>query len=175
MSLQQSSRVDSSFDLDLVASFFSFRHIADLLLLFPLSRSAPFFFFLSFLIHSYNATGTPYRQPPDVDSSSSSPDSPSSQADEHDDDKDEENDLEARSEEDLKKKKKKKKKKPAHVPGDEWCRRRKNRDKIVCQPRIPRHADGESPSRKNTFGTPLGYAQVSEGDELERLRRGERE
>jgi len=114
--------------------------------------------------HSYNVTGTPYRQPPDVDSSSSSStDSPSSQADDLDLDDDDEEDLSTRSEEDIKKKKKNKKK-PAHVPGDEWCRRRKNRDKIVCQPRIPRHSDGESPSRKNSFGTPLGYAQVSFGE-----------
>ncbi|KAL7410416.1 Metallo-dependent phosphatase-like protein [Mrakia frigida] len=110
-------------------------------------------YFPSVRIFTYNTTGTPYRQSPNVDSSTSS--SPSPPSDEDDDDLSD-------SSEDLKKKKhkkKKKKKKPAHVPGDEWCRRRKNRDKIVCQPRIPRHADGESPSRKNTFGTPLGYAQ----------------
>jgi hypothetical protein len=62
--------------------------------------------------------------------------------------------------EELKKKKKKKGPKKGHAPGDKWCRRHKNRNKPICQPEIPRHADEGSPSRTNGWGTPLGYAQV---------------
>ena len=98
---------------------------------------------------SYNVTGDPFTQP----QLSSTSDTPTPLDAENDnDDTDADADLK-------KKKKKKKKKKLPHVPGDEYCRRRKNRDKIACQPRIPRHASPESPSRTNRFGTPLGYAQ----------------
>lgn len=95
----------------------------------------------------YNSTGEPFRQSPEAAYFVEEV------ADEEDED-------EMSTEAELKKKKKKKKKKGPPKPGDRYCRRKKNRSLPICQPRLPRHADKNSPSRKNGFGTPLGYAQV---------------
>ncbi|EJD01156.1 uncharacterized protein FOMMEDRAFT_21595 [Fomitiporia mediterranea MF3/22] len=68
---------------------------------------------------------------------------------------------------DLKKKKKKggkgKKRKHGHRhPGRETnvdCKKKENRGTWACRPRKPQYASDDSPSRRNTLWTPLGYAQ----------------
>lgn len=84
------------------------------------------------------------------------------ETDEHDDDVRQEAGDDADTE--LRRKKKKKKhggrrKRPTHRPGSAWCRRRKHMFEPVCQAPKPRFVDADAPSRKNGFGTPLGYSQ----------------
>jgi hypothetical protein len=123
-------------------------------------------------VSSYNTTGEPFRQNQTIFDTQVTSSSVELQGDDDDEDEDEDEDegaaLASNNEyspqapvsafsDELKKKKKKTK---PHRPGDAWCRRRKHKFEPICQESKRRYIDAASPSRKNGFGSALGYSQV---------------